>query len=47
LDIAGYSPNPIINVVADGANAGISLLRGNVAEAGVNALGLLPGLPMD
>jgi hypothetical protein len=42
LDAAGYSLNPIVNIGADAINAGISLFRGNFADASANALGMVP-----
>ena len=42
LDIAGLAP--VVGNVADFANGGISLLRGNWAEAGLNFAAMIPGL---
>jgi len=41
LDIAGFIP--VIGIPADLANAGIHLVRGNYADAGLSAIGAIPG----
>jgi len=41
LDIAGYIP--VIGIVADLTNAGIHLVRGNYVDAGLSAIGAIPG----
>ena len=40
LDVAGLSPG--LGIVPDAANTGISLLRGNWSDAGMNALAMIP-----
>jgi hypothetical protein len=41
LDVAGFAP--VIGIIPDLVNAGISAGRGNFGEAGINLVGAVPG----